>query len=105
MCLMHSVNYTGLDHCVKKKSPGDVPFCPEIPDHYRIPAVAPGHHEHAESVVIVDVHSVVLYPGCYAAAGSSPALQSFAGLIITHDDRVQGLIGFPHRQGHGQCRL
>lgn len=62
-----------------------MPFGPWVPDHQIGPAMCPSYHEHAETVMIKQMHSVVFNTGRYAFAGGAPACEQISSIWITQD--------------------
>jgi len=77
-----------------------MPFGPIVPDRDLAPAMSPGHHECAESVLIIDVHAIFLHTGLAVSGGSSPGRQLSAGIGITNSHRVQRFGGTKIWYGH-----
>ena len=57
-----------------------------------VPGMAPGHYEHAQSVVIEYVHAIVIHSGSNATAGLGPTCEPVSGLGIADYDCEKRLI-------------
>ena len=57
-----------------------------------VPGMAPGHDEHAQSVVIEYVHAIVVHSGRNATTGLGPACEPVSGLGIADYDCEKRLI-------------
>jgi len=78
----------------------DVPFGPIVPDRDQAPTVCPGHHECAESVLIIDVHAIFFHTSLAVTIGRGPAVEIFTGIWISYGHCVQGLAGAKIGYGH-----
>jgi hypothetical protein len=68
-------NYTGFTGIVKNYLEIDMPFFPIIPDRYVVPTMCPGHHECAKSILIIDVHMIVIHTGLTVSIGCTPGCE------------------------------
>jgi len=80
----------------------NMPFGPWVPDDQIVPAVIPGNDKKAQTVVIKQVHAVVLHPGRDTPAGLGPACEQIASICITHDHGKKRL--FATIRNRHQCR-
>ena len=69
-----------------------MPFWPRVPNDHMVPGMAPGHYEHAESVVIEYVHAIIVHSGGNATTGLSPACEPVSSLSIADYDCEKRLI-------------
>jgi len=65
-------NYTGFVGIVKNYLQANMSFCPIVPDGYVVPSMCPGHHERAESVLIIDVHVIIIHTSLTVSIGRTP---------------------------------
>ena len=73
---------------MSRKSNGNVPFCPWIPNDQVVPTVGPGHYEKAQGIVIKNVHAIIVNSGLYASTGSGPFGQFGTSVVVSHDYSV-----------------
>jgi hypothetical protein len=83
---------------MSRKSKGNMPFCPRVPNDQVIPAVAPGHYKKAQGIVIKNVHAIVFDTSLYASTGSGPFGQFGTSVVVSHDHSVQRLTVFKYGQ-------
>jgi hypothetical protein len=67
--------------------------------------MCPGHHEHAQGIVIEYVHAVVFYPGCYGSAGLGPLGQETASIGVSEDNSKQRLVTAISACGHASVEF
>jgi hypothetical protein len=72
---------------------GNVPFCPRIPNDQAIPPMLPGHNKQAQTIMIEQVHAVILHSGCYTSAGARPFGQEIASIWVSQDYGKKGFAG------------
>ena len=74
-------------------------FVPGVPDCDIVPALRPGHLEHAETAMFEYLHAVGFY-GDLAVGFPRPGLQLLFCVFISHDHNVHGLRGPEIADGH-----
>ena len=67
--------------------------------------MCPGHHEHAQGIVIEYVHAVVFDPSCYGPAGLGPLGQEAASIGVSDDDSKQRLVTAIVAGGHASVEF
>jgi hypothetical protein len=63
----------------------NMPFGPWVPDDQIVPAVIPGNDKKAQTVVIKQVHAVVLHPRRDTFGCVGPTCEHVPGICITQD--------------------
>ena len=82
-----------------------MPFGPIVPDVYCSPPVGPSYHKRAQSILIVDVHTVFVHTGLTTSVGGGPGAQVFTGIWISKGYCVQCFGRAKIRYGHLMQRL
>jgi len=93
-------NYTGFTGIVKNYLEIDMPFFPVIPNDHVVPTMRPGHHECAESILIVDIHVILIHTGLAVSIGCTPGCEQSTCLRISHGHSIQHFAGAKNRYGH-----